>query len=127
MWKMDLKGAYTLLSFRPEDVGLFGMLLTDNLVYFQIAGIFGWAGTPAAFQVVTRAVQWELRHCLQSSTMMYVDDIIGIGMVTYIEDDLKLTQEVCTNLLGPNAVADEKTEVARRIDVIGYIVDLDTQ
>ena len=49
------------------------------------------------------------------------------GMVTYIEDDLKLTQEVCTNLLGPNAVADEKTEVALRIDVIGYIVDLDTQ
>ena len=23
--KMDLKGAYTLLSFHPEDVGLFGM------------------------------------------------------------------------------------------------------
>ena len=39
--KMDLKGAYTLLSFRPEDIGLFGMMLTDNLVYFQIAGIFG--------------------------------------------------------------------------------------
>ena len=34
IWKMDLKGAYTLLSFRPEDVGLFGMLLTEDLVYF---------------------------------------------------------------------------------------------
>jgi hypothetical protein len=28
IWKMDLKGAYTLLSFRPEDVELFAMLLT---------------------------------------------------------------------------------------------------
>ena len=56
IWKMDIKGAYTLLSFRPEDVGLFGMLLTDNVVYFQTAGIFGWAGTPAALQVVTRAI-----------------------------------------------------------------------
>ena len=54
--KMDLKGAYTLLSFRPEDVGLFDMLLTGDLVYFQLAGIFGWSGTPAAFQVVTRAI-----------------------------------------------------------------------
>ena len=27
LWKMDLKGAFTLLSFRPSDVGLFGMLL----------------------------------------------------------------------------------------------------
>jgi hypothetical protein len=25
IWKMDLKGAYTLLSCRPEDVGLFGI------------------------------------------------------------------------------------------------------
>ena len=60
IWKMDLKGAYTLLSFRPEDAGLFGMLLTGDVVYFQIAGIFGWSGTPAAFQVVTRAIAWEL-------------------------------------------------------------------
>ena len=41
LWKMDLKGAYTLLSFRAEHVGLFGMLLTDDLVYLQLAGIFG--------------------------------------------------------------------------------------
>ena len=76
---MGLKGAYTLLSFRPEDVGLFGMLLTDNLVYLQLAGIFGWSGTPAAFQVVTRAIASELRSRLKSRTIMYVDDIIGIG------------------------------------------------
>jgi hypothetical protein len=50
IWKMDLRGAYQLLSFRPEDVGLFGMLLTEDLVYLQSAGIFGWTGTPAAFQ-----------------------------------------------------------------------------
>ena len=48
-WKLDLKGAYTLLPFRPEDVGLFAMLLTGDMVYFQLAGIFGWSGTPAAF------------------------------------------------------------------------------
>lgn len=34
IWKMDLKGAYTLLSYRPEDVGLFAMLLTGDVVYF---------------------------------------------------------------------------------------------
>ena len=56
LWKMDLKGAYTLLSFRPEDVGLFGMEATGNLVYLQIAGIFGWACTPAAFQVVIMGI-----------------------------------------------------------------------
>ena len=34
IWKMDWRGAYTLLSFRPEDVGLFGMLLSDDLVWW---------------------------------------------------------------------------------------------
>jgi hypothetical protein len=33
LWKMDLKGAYTLLSFRSRDVGLFAMLLTGDVVY----------------------------------------------------------------------------------------------
>ena len=40
IWKMDLKAAYTRLSFRPEDAGLFAMRLTDNLVYLQFVGIF---------------------------------------------------------------------------------------
>ena len=126
LWKMDLKGAYTLLSFRADYVGLFGMLLTDDLVYFQLAGIFGWSGTPAAFQVVTRAIAWELRARLRSRTVMYVDDIIGIGFKMDIAADLALTRSICTTLLGSNAVADDKTEVSRRLDVIGYIIDLDT-
>ena len=126
LWKMDLKGAYTLLSFRAEYVGLFGMLLTDDLVYLQLAGIFGWSGTPAAFQVVTRAIAWELRSRLRSRTVMYVDDIIGIGFEADIAADLALTRTICTTLLGPDAVADDKTEVSRRLDVIGYIIDLDT-
>jgi hypothetical protein len=54
LWKMDLKGAHTLFSFRPIDADLFAMLLTDELVYCQLAGIYGWGRTPAAFQVVTR-------------------------------------------------------------------------
>ena len=105
LWKMDLKGAYTLLSFRPEDVGLFGLLLTGDLVYFQLAGIFGWSGTPAAFQVVTRAISWELKHALKSRTLMYVDDIVGVYFEDDVESDLRTTRGICTALLGSGAVA----------------------
>ena len=45
IWKMDLKGAYNLLSFRPNDVSLFGMEVTGDLIYLQLCGIFGWACT----------------------------------------------------------------------------------
>jgi hypothetical protein len=36
-------------------------------------------GTPAAFQVVTKAITWELQHTLRMQTVMYVDDIMGGG------------------------------------------------
>ena len=127
LWKMDLKGAYTLLSFRPEDAGLFGMLLTGDIVYLQIAGIFGWAGTPAAFQVVTRAISWELKHSLRSSTLMYVDDIIGVCFAEDVAQDLVKTRNICTSLLGSGAVADDKTETGIRLDIIGYTIDLGTK
>jgi hypothetical protein len=127
LWKMDLKGAYTLLSFRPSDAGLFAMLLTDDLVYFQLAGIFGWGSTPAAFQVVTRAITWELSHSLRSRTVMYVDDIIGICFAGDLDADLVKTRAICTNLLGCGAVADDKTESGRKLEVIGYTICLDTE
>jgi hypothetical protein len=127
LWKMDLRGAYTLLSYRPEDVGLLGMMLTDDTVYFQTAGIFGWAGTPAAFQVVTRAIKFELSNALHSSILMYVDDIVGVGLASRVEQDLALTRRICTDLLGPTAIADDKTEIGSRIDIIGYTVDLATR
>ena len=124
LWKMDLRGAYTLLSFSAEDTPLFAMELSDDLVYFQFVGIFGWSCTPAAFQVVTRAIKFELQHKLKSRTLMYVDDVIGVGLAIDIDEDIQTCSEVCTDLLGPNAVAAEKTESGPRLDVIGYTVDL---
>jgi hypothetical protein len=103
------------------------MLLTNDLLYLQIAGIFGWAGTPAAFQVVTCAITWGLHHCLQSDVTMHVDDIIGVGLADDIEEGLRRTREVSTDLLGPTSVADDKTEYGRRLDVIGYVVNLDDE
>jgi hypothetical protein len=120
IWKTDLKGAYTFFSFRPEDVGLFAMLLTGDMVYIQIAGIFGWSGTPAAFQVVTRAITWELKHALWSRTVMYVDDIVGVCFEADLKGDLARTREICVDLLGPSSVADDKTEHSTRLDAIQF-------
>ena len=96
------------------------MLLTGNVVYFQMAGIFGWSDTPTAFQVVTRAITWVLRHALNSSTIMYVDDIVGVCFAADVEADLAIT-----DLLGSGAVA--KTEHGTRMDVIGNTIDLNTE
>jgi hypothetical protein len=62
LWKMDLNGAFTLLSFVLEAVPKMCLELTGDLVMFILCGIFNWTGTPAAFQVITRTTVWELRQ-----------------------------------------------------------------
>ena len=66
---VDLRGAYHLFSYHPDEVGLFAMRLSDNLVYLQSVGIYDRAGKPAALQVVTRAVQWKLANALHGQSI----------------------------------------------------------
>lgn len=102
------------------------MELTDDLIYLQICGIFCWSSTPAACQVVTRELKWEFMSRLKSDTEMYVDDVIGVCFAEDVESDVVEAAKICTSLLGPTAVAVEKTETDTRLEIIGYVVDLDT-
>jgi hypothetical protein len=113
---MDLKGPYTLLSFRPEDMGLFGLLLTDYLVYVQLTGIFGWSGTPAAFQVVTRAISWEIKRIDERDALQCMSTT-WLACVLW-ESDLRIMRGICTSLLESGTVVDDKTEQGVRLDVI---------
>ena len=101
------------------------MELTDDLIYLQICGIFGWSSTPAAFQVVTRSFKWEFKSRLKSNTEMYVDDVIGVCFAEDVVSDVVEAARICTSLLGPTAIALEKTETDTRLEIIGYVVDLD--
>jgi hypothetical protein len=125
LWKMDLKGAYTLIDVLPDQVGMFAQELTQDLVYFHLCGVFGWSCTPAAFQVVTRAIKWELKHILEGLADMYVDDLLGVCLLSMLDSELKKAHKVCTGLLGDGSVAEHKTEFSRRLEVIGWVIDLD--
>jgi hypothetical protein len=130
MWKMDLKGAFTLMSVRAEKAKLFGVeLLSDEesartIAVFFLGGTFGWGGTPAAFAVITRAIVFELARITRGSADMYVDDIIGVCLEVDVDHDQEKARALCTKLLGDAAVAEEKTERFLRGDVIGYTIDL---
>ena len=127
LWKKDLQGAFNLLWFQPDCVRLLAFLLTGGLVVFHLAGIFGWAGMPHAFAVVTRCVIALVRSIIQGRAHMYVDDIMGITTRSSIEFDMSATDRVVTGLLGPDAIAVEKDEHGRRLEWIGWDVDLDTR
>ena len=125
MFKKDLRGAFTLLFFDENDVQNLAMEMTNDKVIVFICGIFGWTGTPAAFQVVTRALLHELRNVLYGDVTMYSDDILVVTLRKNLELDMKSTEKVCVDLMGPNSVETSKTETGRAITFIGFEIDLD--
>ena len=58
---------------------------------------------------------------------MYVDDILGVCFAEDLKSELYLSKTICTDLLGPESIADEKTEHGIRLDMIGYTIGLKTQ
>jgi hypothetical protein len=97
------------------------MEMADDLAMFFLCGIFGWTGTPACFQVITRAFSFELNRTLRGSALMYVDEIFGVCGAR------KLTQRICTALIGSDSIEQKKSESGRRLSIIGYEIDLATR
>jgi hypothetical protein len=129
LWKMDIKGAYTLLTYRAEDVHLMGMELPGEVTAFFMGGTFGWGAMPFCFQVVTRAVLWELnkgtRHKLRGEALMYVDDIIAASLACDVAHDQSTVTALVDGLLGDGAMSQKKTVVETDgvLDAIGYRID----
>ena len=126
MWKMDLKGAFTLLSFKPSDCGLLGLLMTDGLVYFPVAGNFGLTLFPFFFNVISRSLRRRLRMLLKGGCDVYSDDIQGCCLFSELQSELAIVRRCISDLLGSDAVAEDKTETGRVIEWIGWSFDLDT-
>jgi len=125
LFKADLAKAFTLLSFRPESVHLLACELTDDLVMVYHSGLFGWTGTPFCFNPVTRALERAINRQIKGVTVVYVDDIIGVTHKNNLEHDKSICNKTCEGLLGSKAVAKHKWESGRRLDVIGWTIDLD--
>jgi len=75
LYKMDIKGAFTLLFVKPESVRFLTFELTDNLTMFYTTGMLGWTGIPAAFDIVTRVLRKKLSNNLVGEVNIYADHI----------------------------------------------------
>ena len=126
LWKWDLRKAFTLLDFRTQDCRLLACELTGDLSLIYHTGLFGWTGTPFAFQVVSRALHRELlRRGVRQ--LVYVDDIGGICEKGAVGQQRSVVRAVAEGLLGPKALAMNKWETGRRVDYIGWEIDLDNR
>jgi hypothetical protein len=72
--------------------------LADDLVYQRSVGGFGWGSTPAALQVMTRAVQWELRGVPEGYCFMCGGDGIGVLYRAPLSLSLSLVTQTTVHL-----------------------------
>ena len=124
---MDLKGAFTLLYVRPEDVSLLSFELLGGLTVMFHTGMFGYTGMPGCLDVVSRLIARNLQLLISGKIKVYVDDIIGVGLESDLNCNLSKSKDFCEGLLGSDSVADDKTESGRKLDVIGWSICLDTR
>ena len=127
LWKMDLKGAFTLMFFKEEVVKYLAFELTEDLTMLHIVGFFGWTGTPFAFEAITRVLRHYVGALIEGLLKMYVDDLIGVSRSKKVQADMDKARVAITQLLGKNAIAEEKTELGRVLEAIGWRINLDTR
>jgi hypothetical protein len=128
--KIDLKGAFTLMSYKTRFCKLFSVELVGGIVIVFMCGLFGWSATPAAFQVITRALLHEFKRRLYGDAASYVDDSAIVTLTARVPADTRLATEIIEDLLGPDSVAHDKTDntercgADRKLEVIGYSIDM---
>ena len=136
-WSMDLEGAFSLESFAAGDVKWTGCHVPNDIMAFFIGGTFGWGGMPYAFQVITRAINWELNESseictpdkpsnrIKGETLMYVDDLFGVSVREEMEEDQMIARRFISGLLGTGSVNEEKLKIEENgeIEVIGYNIN----
>ena len=125
IWKMDIKGAFTLLNFHPESTPLMCFELLEGLTMVCLAGTFGWTGMPFAFHPVTRVVRRNLRLVIRGFLEMYVDDLMGVCHKDDRHHDMGKAKEFIEGLMGTGSVAEHKSLWGRQLDMIGWDVNLD--
>ena len=89
-----------------------GVRTEDYLPLWQL-----WV--PYAFNVVFRT--------LNGAGLWYVDDLNGCSNIRTYESDMSRVDNEVRTLLGPGSVAADKNKSGRRVDMIGWFIDLDAQ
>jgi len=126
LWKFDLAAAYTLVSYHPDMVSGIGVELREGRFMFFLGGVFGLTGMPFAFDVVSRAIRFEVTKILggDGKALVYCDDGLVVSRASLVAQHQEAVMNFIVALLGPKAIAEDKSEKGTVLTFIGYEIDL---
>ena len=82
------------------------MKLMNDIAIIFICDLFSWSATPAYFQIIIRAIVFELRYRLLC-ILMYVGDIVGLSLRN--KRHILLNQSAVT-FSEPDAIENDKSK-----------------
>ena len=133
LWKDDVASAYNQLNFDPLSVRWLAFVFSEAsadhpaLALITYTGNFGWQGSPAAYDVIRRAIDRTTRPLLGGAVMSYVDDYIGVAHKSQALADQTSFQDVVTRTFGEGGLNREKSiGPSRSCECIGWVIDLDS-
>jgi hypothetical protein len=80
---------------------------------------------PMAFQVVTRAIVFEISRLIQGSLVQYVGVDVVCSHKRCTESDKEIVFNFLMVLLGPNSIGFKKFKLGCTLDFIGYSINLE--
>jgi hypothetical protein len=84
---------------------------------------FGWAATPAVFQVFSRIFKrllGEYKNRLEDWFMWTLLCLACSPPLECAESDRSVKREITIQLMGSDSVAENKLETGRRVDFVGW-------
>ncbi len=87
LWKMDLAGAFNLMDLDPDFARLLAFELTEGMTAMHLTGMFGWAGCPHCFQVISRVLRDVIRPLIKGKQAWFVDDGMAATPTSALAED----------------------------------------
>ena len=132
--RADIRSAYTKVLIKPEHTALLTVLVcNDHPVHGTVVAVplvnqWGAQGAGYIFEVLSRVLLRRsktrlLEFSRPPPVIMYVDDHVAVAPRSVLATELEKFANDTISLLGPDAIAHEKTIIGPIIDVIGYRAD----
>ena len=129
--KDDVDKAFLRILMEPSSALLMAVQVEPGLTMIPLTGQFGWGGMPAAFNVVSRALERLLAGHLApvpAVGAVYVDDVIEAGPAAVIATAQEIVHRDIPRVLGTDALSVKKiVRPAVCTTVLGWDCDFPQQ
>jgi len=131
--KSDIKSAFAQFLYHCESARLLTFHIGVGLVFIYLVGLFGWAGSPQVFGILTRAIVRLIYRRFTSQNLIaetdgYCDDFITFAPAEEAQIVHRIVNSSITDTCGEGQVCEKKdVPPCMEGDVLGYWVNLKSE